>query len=145
MTGISLRRAVATDAEPIRRCIEAAYTAARQTIPDLPDVTEGVEEDIRDRNVVVAVDETSLQGVVVFGFERETAMIFNLAVSPDAQGRGIARRLLDFVATEARENGVRNMRLTTHRLMTGTRAMYRHLGWQETEHEGNKVYFSKPN
>ncbi|WP_170357633.1 GNAT family N-acetyltransferase [Ruegeria arenilitoris] len=144
MTGISLRRAVATDAKPIRRCIEAAYAAARQSIPDLPDVTEGVEEDIRDRNVVVAVDETSLHGVVVFGFERETAMIFNLAVSPDAQGRGIARRLLNFVATEARENGVRNMRLTTHRLMADTRAMYRHLGWQETGHEGNKVYFSKP-
>ncbi|EEX11020.1 acetyltransferase, gnat family [Ruegeria lacuscaerulensis ITI-1157] len=143
MTEITLRPAVEADAESIRLCIDAAYAVARQTISDLPDVSGGVEDDIRDSHVVVAESSTRLLGVLVYGFEREVAMIFNLAVSPDAQGRGIARRLLDFAETEARRRQIRVLRLTTHRLMAGTRAMYRHLGWREVAKSGNRVFLEK--
>lgn len=70
-------------------------------------------------------------------------MIFNLGVSPDAQGCGIARQLLDAAETFAKSGGLHTLRLRTHRLMSGTRAMYRHLGWQEVETGGNAVVMEK--
>ena len=143
MTEISFRSAIARDADAIRTCVEAAYAEIRLSIPDLPDVTDGIEEDIRDSYVLIAQKEEELLGVVVFGFVENALMIFNLAVSPRAKGQGLARRLLDLAEGMAKDKDYKALRLTTHRLMVETRAIYRHLGWRETGREANKVYFEK--
>ena len=70
-------------------------------------------------------------------------MIFNLAVSPEAQGKGIARQLLAVAEAKAVEAGLSVLRLRTHRLMRATREMYTHLGWVEVEVSGNTVVMQK--
>ncbi|MGV6805506.1 MAG: GNAT family N-acetyltransferase [Ruegeria sp.] len=143
MTDFSFRDAAMGDVEAIRTCIRAAYSDVLHNIPDLPDVTEGLDQDIRDQSVVVAEKGGMIVGVVVFGPVDRAVKIFNLAVSPKAQGNGLAGRLLLVAENAARENGCPILCLTTHRLMADTRAMYRHLGWTECGGEGNKIYFEK--
>ncbi|EEE38949.1 acetyltransferase, GNAT family [Rhodobacteraceae bacterium KLH11] len=144
MSELTLRAAVPDDAEAIRACLADAYAQARRDIPDLPDVTAGIQDDINAHEVVVAEAQGRLLGVIVFGQDEEVLMIFNLGVSPHAQGRGVARRLLGAAEVFAAAAGLSTLCLRTHRLMKGTRAMYRHLGWQEVEARGNIIRMEKP-
>ncbi|WP_170324740.1 GNAT family N-acetyltransferase [Ruegeria arenilitoris] len=143
MTTIRFMNATQEDAEAITECIAAAYSKARETIADLPDVTAGIEQDISDHRVVLAVAGTGLAGVIIFAQQDGEMKVFNLAVSPNAQGQGVAGKLLARAEAEAREVGCTRMVLRTHRLMTDTRAIYAHLGWLETEVSGNSVALEK--
>ncbi|SHE70709.1 N-acetylglutamate synthase, GNAT family [Ruegeria intermedia] len=144
MTEITLRPAVLGDADAIRACIRAAYADPAARIPDLPDVAAGLEDDIVQHVAILAEMQGETSGVVIFGPVGRAMMVFNLAVSPAAQGQGLARKLLAQAEAQASRSGCDRLKLTTHRLMQDTRAMYRHLGWNEVAAQGNKVFFEKP-
>ncbi|WP_171129204.1 MULTISPECIES: GNAT family N-acetyltransferase [unclassified Ruegeria] len=139
MPEIELRKAVQGDAAPIRACIQSAYAEALRDLPDLPDVSGGVEEEIAAHDVYVAARGQDVLGVVVFERVDDAIMVFNLAVSPWAQGQGLAKRLLKVAKDQAVHKGLTRMILKTHVKMTATRAMYRHMGWAETGADGNTV------
>ena len=139
MSEVAYRTARVNDADAIRACIRQAYSDARRLIKDLPDVTAGIAEDIEARTSVVAEDGTGILGVIFFDQVEDAIMVFNLAVAPSAQGRGIARSLLQFAGTSAREQGLNRLKLRTHRELKATVAMYVHLGWEVTEQSGNKL------
>ena len=143
MTTIKLRTAERSDAKSIQVCIASAYADAMRDIADLPDVTSGIEEEIAEHQVVIAEVDGTLLGVIIFDQQAEAMMIFNLAVSPEAQGKGVARQLLAVAEAEAVELGLSILRLRTHRLMHATREMYTHLGWVEVEGAGNSVVMQK--
>ncbi len=143
MPELGLREAMLSDAEAIRNCIASAYAEAMRDIADLPDVTGGIAEDIVNHQVTVAEEGAHLLGVIVFDQMDDSMMIFNLAVSPDAQGRGIARKLLSVAEARAAQHGLTTLRLRTHRLMTSTCAMYRHLGWKEVGTTGDTILMEK--
>ncbi len=143
MTTLILRTAEQSDAKSIQVCIASAYADAMRDIADLPDVASGIEEEIAEHQVVIAEVEGKLLGVIVFDQRAEAMMIFNLAVSPEAQGKGVARQLLAFAEAKAIEAGLSDLRLRTHRLMRATREMYTHLGWVESEVSGNTVVMQK--
>ncbi|MDA7964499.1 GNAT family N-acetyltransferase [Ruegeria sp.] len=144
MAQMTMRAATGADAEAIRACIAAAYDSARREIPDLPDVTEGIAADIETRSVFVAEGRGQVMGVIIFAAQDDAILINNLAVSPQAQGQGIARHLLEQAESAARAAGLSRLHLRTHRLMQGTRAMYHHLGWAEVDVQGNTVRMEKP-
>ncbi|MEX0275885.1 MAG: GNAT family N-acetyltransferase [Ruegeria sp.] len=143
MTGISYRAASPDDTEAIQTCIARAYAAALRDIADLPDVTSGVREDIAANTVTVAEEVKRILGVVIFGETPDAVMIFNLAVIPEAQGRGVARQLLDVAEASARGSSHSFLRLRTHKLMEDTRSIYGHLGWSEVQVSGNTVLLEK--
>ncbi len=60
-------------------------------------------------------------------------LVHNVAVTPERQGEGIGRALLDFAADRARGLGLPELRLYTHEAMTENLALYERLGWQEYE------------
>lgn len=143
MTAIHFTEAVPDDVQAITYCIAAAYAKARENISDLPDVTAGVAQEIADNQAVLAWIKDSLAGVIIFAQQGTEMKVINLAVSPSSQGRGIAGQLLARAEDEARKNGCSHMILRTHRLMQDTRAIYRHLGWVETEVIGNSIAMTK--
>lgn len=75
-------------------------------------------------------------------------LVDNLAVAEAGRGQGLARRLLDFAAAEARRLGYPELQLYTHETMTENQAIYRHLGWElyrrAREKGFERVYFRKP-
>ncbi|CAD0183155.1 hypothetical protein RUESEDTHA_00018 [Ruegeria sp. THAF57] len=144
MSEITLRKATLADVGKVTNCLVAAYAPALRDIPDLPDVTGGVADDIRSHGGVVAEMNAEIVGYIVFGQVDDALMIFNLAVAPDAQGRGIAGRLLDQAESVARDRKISRLRLRTHRLMHLTVSMYQHLGWDVEKQSENRLLLGKP-
>ena len=140
----TLRRATPDDAPALIACITAAYSAFAGAIPDLPDVTEGVADDIADRHVWVADKGPDIAGGIVLHIAPPLAHLMNLAVDPRRQGQGLARSLIETAERAARDSGCTKLDLATHVLMPDNLAYYQRLGWAEAGREGNKVLMSKP-
>ncbi|MEM7267739.1 MAG: GNAT family N-acetyltransferase [Pseudomonadota bacterium] len=138
---MKIRAAVLEDAAAIRDVIETAYAPFRETIPDLPDVAAGVEDDIRTRTVLVA-EKNGLIGVAIASLDA-TAHLMNLAVHPNSGGKGVGKALIAAVESAARNAGAAEIALATHSAMPGNVALYERLGWCVTSHEGAKVLMTK--
>ncbi len=83
-----------------------------------------------------------------YAAQPDALLLDNVAVAPEAQGRGIGRALIAFAEAEARRRGHRQIRLYTHVLMTENIALYTRLGFAETGRVSEKgfqrVYMEKP-
>jgi ribosomal protein S18 acetylase RimI-like enzyme len=99
----------------------------------------------QETHVVEADGE--LVGLIVLENHPDHLLVDNVAVVPEAQGRGIGRLLLAVAAREARERGLPEVRLYTNAAMTENIAMYPQLGFEETHRVTEKgfqrVYFRK--
>jgi ribosomal protein S18 acetylase RimI-like enzyme len=98
-------------------------------------------------HVHVLSDDEGLRGVLVLIPEEQALLLDNVAISPDAQGRGHGRALIAFAERIARERGLGAIRLYTNEAMTENIALYRRLGFVETgrrEEAGfRRVYMAK--
>ena len=70
--------------------------------------------------------------MLVLEREKDHILIENIAVAPQAQGRGFGKRLMQFAETYTREQGMNEIRLYTNVLMTENIEIYKHLGYVET-------------
>lgn len=70
-------------------------------------------------------------------------LLANVAVHPDQKGTGLGRALMERAEAEARNQGHRELRLTTHAKMPENLSLYTHLGWEETGRGGSKVTMRK--
>lgn len=139
----AIRRAELQDAPAVKRCIDRAYAPVKQRLADLPEVSAGIEEDITDQVVFVAVTGTAVAGCAVLSVNGPVAHLMNVAVDPDFKGRGIGGHLIGAVEGHAQEAGCKKLRLATHVGMPENVQLYMHLGWSETGRTGNKVLMSK--
>lgn len=135
-----IRAATADDAPGLTACIVAAYAPYAAQGLNLPPVSAGIAEDIRDHRVWVAVDDGAIVGGAVLHLNAR-AHLANLAVHPEAGGHGIGRALIDTAHEAARKAGHAQMYLATHVDMEQAQALYQRLGWYETGRDGNKAYF----
>ncbi|MCI2399897.1 GNAT family N-acetyltransferase [Aliiroseovarius subalbicans] len=140
---VTTRKAGASDSGALSHVIDAAYAPARATLPDLPDVSGGLADDIAAGSVWVAQTDGAVVGGAVLGLG-DYAHLVNLAVHPDFGGRGIARALIDVVQGVAKDAGFTALHLATHVGMPENVAMYHHLGWREVSRTGSKVMMVKP-
>lgn len=134
-----LRPAAPADARGLVHVVKAAYAAFAPL--DLPPVAEGLDDDIRDHSVWVAELGGQIVGGVVLVLS-DPPKIANLAVDPAVKGQGLGRKLVDLALSAARDAGYAEIRLTTHKDMSATRAFYARLGWSEAGQDGDKVYMS---
>jgi N-acetylglutamate synthase-like GNAT family acetyltransferase len=104
-------------------------------------------DEVAAKEVWVADREGVVLGALVMRWEPDHVFVDNVAVHPAHQGAGIGRALLEHAEARARQEGVDDLQLLTNELMTDNRAMYAHLGWEETDRrdeEGfSRVYFRK--
>ncbi len=140
----ALRRAEPTDHDALMRCIELAYAGYAAKGIDLPPVSVGVAEDIRDNIVWVAVDDGQLLGGIILSVTGEAAHLMNVVVDPQQSGRGIGRALIDVALGSARKAGHRMIKLTAHKDMPRNVALYQHLGWVVSKQEGDKIFMELP-
>jgi [ribosomal protein S18]-alanine N-acetyltransferase len=69
--------------------------------------------------------------VVLYRRRSATARLYSLAVSPDARGAGLGRRLLDEVGLRAAAAGCRRLRLEVRDDNAAAMALYRGAGFRE--------------
>jgi GNAT superfamily N-acetyltransferase len=95
----------------------------------------------------VLQDAQGLAGVLVLEVGPDCFMLENIAVSPDRQGSGFGRQLLDFAEAEAARCGWNAVTLYTNALMLTNIAIYTARGYVETgrvtEKGFQRVYMEK--
>lgn len=147
-TQISIRMAVQDEAGEIRDVVRAAYSQwvaviGREPRPMQADYEKAVREHrfdvIEEAGRIVALIETEAHG--------DHFWIENIAVLPEAQGRGLGRQLLDHAEMLARAAGLLEMRLLTNGKMAANRRLYGALGYieeiEESYGDGTVVKLSK--
>lgn len=131
--GTSVRRAVPDDLPRIREIVDAAYSpyVARMGTRPGP-MLDDYAARIRDGEASVLVAQGGVAGVLVLVLEPDALLLDNVAVAPEAHGRGYGRRLVAVAEAEAVRRGRRTLRLYTHETMVENVALYARLGFVET-------------
>jgi N-acetylglutamate synthase-like GNAT family acetyltransferase len=140
-----IRVASIGDAEGLQACMTSAYATYKDRMGDatLPPMELDYAEEIRSFPTWVAVLDGEIVGGLTMMFEENHASIANIAVSPAAQGYGLGRTLLEFAEARAQDNGLTQMRLATHVLLTENIDLYTYLGWSEYDRDNLRVYMKK--
>ena len=140
-----IRLATVEDAAGLEACMHAAYRdyEPRMNGQVLPPMILDYAAEIRDIPTWVLEFESVIVGGLSMRFEVDTAILANIAVSPEFQGQGAGRGLMDFAQNQARNKGFKEMRLATHVLLSETISLYAHLGWAEYDRDESRVYFKK--
>jgi len=137
------------DAWSVRACAVAAYSRYIAAIgcPPAPMVAD-FDALIAAGSLHVAEGKGgNLTGFIVFFPVGGAMMLENVAVHPDAAGRGIGRALIAFCEEEARRAGLPAVTLYTNAAMIENLAIYPRLGYmrtgRRTEDGFDRVYFRK--
>lgn len=143
-----MRPAAPADVEAVSDCARAAYgkyvaRIGREPAPMVADFASA----IRAGEVFVLEEETRLLGFIVLRRAPDHLFVENVAVRPDAQGRGFGQRLMAFAEETARTAGLPAIRLYTNVKMTENIPFYRGLGFVETgrrrEDGFDRIYFER--
>lgn len=138
----SIRPALPEDADAIMFLLTRAYAKAVAEIPNLPDVTGGVTEEIAAGHVWV-VEGVGLLGVLMMATNGEHAHLMNVASDPAARGMGVGKALIAHAEDLAQNSGHSEIHLATHKDMGSNVALYRALGYEVTHESGVKVMMRK--
>jgi GNAT superfamily N-acetyltransferase len=133
---INLRRAGPADAAAVRDLTRAAYAKwvpliGREPLPMRADYGRAVVEHMID----LWEEGGELLALIETIPETDHLLIENLAVRPEAQGRGLGGRLLRHAEVLARSSGLGELRLYTNALFTGNIVFYARRGFEETHRE----------
>ena len=144
-----LRPAVAADLLRLRALVIAAYAPYVARIGRKPGPMDDDYAALIAAGQVHLLDTAgAIEGIIVLIPEADAMLLDNVAVAPDAQGRGLGRILISHAEQVARAAGHRALRLYTHERMTENIALYGRLGFVEThraEEKGfRRVYMTKP-
>ena len=145
-----IRPAYPGDLPAIEACVAAAYAPyvsriGKKPAPMLADYA-GLVAGGRV-HVLEGDDADGLIGLIVLRAEPDHLFVENVAVRPEAQGRGLGRRLMRFAEEQAARRGLVELRLYTHERMTENIALYPRLGYEEVERREEagyrRVFFRK--
>lgn len=143
-----VRIAIPGDVDVVTRIAHAAYThyTARIGRPAAPMVADYAGL-IAAGDTWVVEGDGEILGFAVLVDRPDHLLLDNVAVSPDAQGRGIGAALLRLAEDEARRRGRAEVRLYTNEAMTENLAYYPRHGYVEAgrgEQDGyRRVHFTK--
>ena len=142
------RLATEDDLPVVQDIVHAAY---RHYIARIGRTPAPMQDDyaalIAAGRVWVAALAGAVRGILVLIPEGDAMLLDNIAVAPDAQGRGLGRRMLDFAEAAALQAGYGAIRLYTNEAMTENIRLYTRAGYAEThraEEKGlRRVYMRK--
>jgi ribosomal protein S18 acetylase RimI-like enzyme len=137
--GEGIRRAVLADVDAVRAVTDAAFRPYIERIGLVPRPMQADHAaNVAAGRVFVTGDPAT--GLVVVEAHDDHLYLDVIAVHPDAHGRGVGRRLLDFVDTHARALGLPEIRLCTNAMMWENRKMYPRFGYEVVERRVEGAY-----
>jgi ribosomal protein S18 acetylase RimI-like enzyme len=144
----AIRVACVEDAASVRALSRAAYAKwvpliGREPLP----MSADYDQAIRDHRIDLLFADGLLAGLIETVDGADHLLIVNVAVSPDHQGRGLGRRLLEHAERLAASLGLPELRLYTNQLFAANIAFYRRFGYVVDREEpfmgGFTVHMSK--
>ena len=132
---MEIRRATATDAGGILDCLRIAFEPYRQsytpagfadTVPD----ANGIAERLRSMSLFVAVENSIVIGTI--GAAIADGHLRGMAVRPQWQGSGVARRLIDAAEAELVARGCVRVTLDTTEPLKRAARFYEKCGYRRT-------------
>ncbi len=143
-----IERAGTADIAAIEDLVRRAYTKYIERIGKPPGpMLEDYRARVAEGAVWVLREGGKIAGVLVLLPEPDHLLLDNVAIDPDAQGRGHGRSLIAFAEAEAKRLGFAELRLYTHAKMHENVALYPRLGFTEThrarEAGYDRVFFRK--
>lgn len=142
----ALRPATSADLPTVAALVDAAYA---HYVPIIGRRPRPMDDDHGARlargELFVLEEGAQILGVMTMYAQDAAMHVFNVAVRPDAQGRGLLRQLIGFAEGAARARGLPRLTLFTNVVMTANRAIYAHLGFtelrEETTPDGYEIVF----
>jgi ribosomal protein S18 acetylase RimI-like enzyme len=143
-----IRQAIPADAAVIHAVVDAAYRHYVARIGKKPGpMLDDYDARVAAGQAWVLEQDGRIAGILVLEDRGHEFLLDNIAVAPDAQGRGLGRALIAFAENQARGAGYTEVKLYTHVMMTENIALYTRLGFRETgrvEEKGfSRVYMTK--
>jgi ribosomal protein S18 acetylase RimI-like enzyme len=148
VSSIGFRSAAPADAAAIKAIVRAAYAKwvpviGREPLPMRADYDKAV----REHQFELAIEDGRIVGLIETIAHDDHIWIENVAVTPEAQRRGIGRQLLDSAERTAVEAGLRELRLLTNGAFKANVSLYKRQGYAVDREEpfmnGTTVYMSK--
>ncbi|WP_369238901.1 GNAT family N-acetyltransferase [Streptomyces sp. R21] len=132
MTDEKIRPAVDADVAAVKSVTDAAYEPYIARIGVVPVPMEADHAANVAAGRVFVTGEPVIGLVVVEAYE-DHLFLDSIAVHPDAHGKGVGRRLLEFVDARARELGLPEVRLYTNAMMWENQKIYPKYGYEVVE------------
>ncbi|MGW3150266.1 MULTISPECIES: GNAT family N-acetyltransferase [Streptomyces] len=132
MENDEIRPAAAADVAAVKSVTDAAYHHYIERIGVVPAPMRADHA----ANVAagrVFVTGEPVVGLVVVEAHEDHLFLDSIAVHPDAHGRGVGRRLLEFVDARARALGLPEVRLCTNAMMWENQKIYPKFGYEVVE------------
>jgi ribosomal protein S18 acetylase RimI-like enzyme len=134
-----IRQAGPADVAAVKAVTDAAYHHYIERIGRLPQPMESDHAaNVTAGRVFVTGDPVI--GLVVVEAREDHLFLDNIAVHPDTHGRGVGRRLLEFVDTRARALGLSEVRLYTNALMWENQKIYPRFGYVVVERRVDGIH-----
>jgi ribosomal protein S18 acetylase RimI-like enzyme len=145
--GVTIRKARPDEAEAIHRVLATAFQGLRgrgYSHRALEAAVISPEEigqrEARGGHVLVAEAAGQIVGTVSGLEEHEALHVCSLAVHPDWQGRGIARRLMEALEDIARQQACHKLWLQTAWAMAEAIALYERLDYRQEGYQPCQFY-----
>ncbi|MGW7253410.1 GNAT family N-acetyltransferase [Streptomyces sp. NPDC054834] len=136
MTNERIRPAGTADVPAVKAVTDAAYQHYIARIGVVPQPMEADHAaNVAAGKVFVAEEAATgrVTGLVVLEAREDHLFLDSIAVHPDAHGRGVGRRLLEFVDARARELRLPEVGLYTNAMMWENQEIYPRFGYEVTE------------
>jgi len=139
---MTIRHAMREDVARIARLVNAAYAMYldRMEKPPAPMLADYARL-IAYGEVYVLASRAEIAGLLALETLDQALFIENVAVDPAFQGQGLGRRLMMFAEQQARQRGMREVRLYTNEAMVENLAFYQRLGFEEIERRIDDGYY----
>lgn len=144
---MQIRRAIPSDLNEIQRCAEAAYKKyipriGRKPAPMVADFSSAIASQCLN-----VFEDGSIEGFIIFFPREDHIHVENIAVLPNAQGKGIGSKLLAYAEEQAEIIGMKAIELYTNEKMSESISYYNYLGFIEIDRRKedgfSRVYFRK--
>ncbi len=140
---LSFRPAVAADVPALAEVARQAYAPYVERMGEQPaPMTADYDAVVAGGEVWVAEDDQRIIGMLSLVAESGYLLVENVAVVPEAQGKGVGNALMRLAEDRAAASGLAELRLYTNAVMTENLHYYPRRGYVET-HRGEEGGFQR--
>jgi GNAT superfamily N-acetyltransferase len=145
---IQIQQAIADDFLDVQTCAQMAYSKyiemiGQEPAPMVADFASQIDSD----QVCIARCKGVFAGFVVFYPKEDFLHLENVAVMPSYLGKGIGKKLIEYVEQTARDKCLNAVELYTNEAMIDNLLIYPKLGYVEIgrkQQDGfNRIFFRK--